>query len=123
MMEADDDRLRRILRSIPVDDVAFLVRHPLPQWAMQMRRRDERDEAIRSARSFLTGMGARPQARALSKDLSRYLATGWTRRDECEPAAGTYRGVLHRIAVLNNGVSIGPDQIWNVFHYQRGGRT
>lgn len=121
--ESEAARLSRILNSLPVEDVAFLALHPLPRWAVQARRRDERDKAIRGARVFLAGMEEPEQARVLSRDLDRYLASAWQRRSSEEPSAGSYRGALHRIALLNHGVQIGPDQMRNIFRFSRAGFT
>ncbi|MBP0446709.1 hypothetical protein J8J14_18185 [Roseomonas sp. SSH11] len=115
-------RLQRILHSLSAEDVAFLARHPLPKWAVQARRRDERDAAIRMTRSFVAGMSDTEQARVLSRDLTRYLASGWNRGAGAEPMAGTYRAALHRIALLNNGTPIGAEQVLNVLRYSRSGR-
>jgi len=122
-VESETARLRRILNSLPVEDVAFLARHPLPRWAVQARRRDERDEAIRGARVFLAGIDEPEQARILSRDLDRYLASAWQRASGEEPPEGSYRAALHRIALLNHGVQIGPDQVRNIFRFSRGGFT
>ena len=116
-------RQQCILQSLSPDDVAFLSRHPLPRWAIQARRRDERDQAIRTARVFLAGMDEPEQARILSRDLDRYLASAWQRTSGEEPPEGSYRAALHRIALLNHGVQIGPDQMRNIFRFSRGGFT
>jgi hypothetical protein len=118
--ETEVERLDRILRSLSAEDVVFLARRPLPRWAVQARRLNDRDETIRQARTFLPGMVEGVQAQALSRDLSRYLSSGWQRSDGGEQATDTYRGALHRIALLNHGEPIGQRQILNVFRHSRG---
>lgn len=114
-------RLQRILQSLSPEDVAFLARHPLPRWAVQARRRDERDEVIRDARRFLQGTDDGEHARTMSRDLRRYLASAWQGGNGAAPSSDTYRGALHRVCFLNHGVSLGWEQIRNVLRYSRGG--
>jgi hypothetical protein len=118
--ETEIARLDRILRSLSPDDVVFLARRPLPRWAVQARRLDDRDETIRRARSFLPDMVEGVQAQTLSRDLSRYLSSAWQRTDNSAPPVDGYRGALHRIALLNHGEPIGQRQILNVFRHSRG---
>lgn len=114
-MESDNQRHRRIVQSFDVDDLVFLKQCPLPPWAIQDRRLAERNAVILQARAFLPQTDARPQARLLAQDLSRYINANWQRRDCPVPVPGTYRNTLHRLAVLNNGKPIGHEQIRKLF--------
>lgn len=56
-------------------------------------------------------------AKALARDLVRYLATAWRHQrdvEELPPDAGRLRAQIHRIARLNDGEALRWRQIVNV---------
>jgi hypothetical protein len=121
-VDAEQDRLASILAKLPMADAAFLDERLRPAWRRRARRLDGRDEAIRAAAAFFPDDRPTVVAKALATHLDRYLAAAW--RPDRELAdlpddVPRLRAALHRLAVANEGRSLGWRQIWNVLSGSR----
>ena len=112
-------RLAAILSRLPPDDAQWLAGRVILETAEDRRaaRLARRDSAIMKA---VAGTGLKPcrAASELERDLGRYAATGWQRRETpTEPR----RALLHRILKENNGKTLRWRQLLNIMDGYRSG--
>jgi hypothetical protein len=109
----DEDRVKRILEQIgdAADRAWFLDRVSQP-WQRRARRLAERDERIREfALAYYPFMTGRGQAAAIAVDLRRYQASSWRFEKDPPASADPRRGLLWRIAHLNDGKGLSADRV------------
>lgn len=121
--ESTSARLARIAAHLPPDDAAFVLHLAPPVRQPARARLDERDAAIRAARSLWPATSDTAAARAIAAALSDYLGRGWSRERnlaELPEHAGPRRRALHRLARANDGRTLGYRQMLNVISGTRG---
>lgn len=99
-------RVDRIVRQLPSEDAAWLSTILEPGWRQRERRLAVRD-TVGVAAAAEMGEGARTrQAKALSRALTRYLASGWA-RDRQAGCPTPRNHALYRVLVANGGRALG----------------
>lgn len=107
----DPARLDAVLATLPPADALWLARHLEQPWQVARRRMEARAQALRVAWLVLApGQPVTPAAKAIARDLGRYLASAWTEQQhhvELPAAAFERHRALHRVAVLSGGKALG----------------
>lgn len=105
----DRARIERILAGLDPDDAVFISELIEPRSIARQRRLALRDDAVRELATLTSEPRLTIAAKAISRELARYLAGPWrVERDlsELAASAGKRRILLHRIARLNAGCGL-----------------
>lgn len=107
----DPARLDAVLAILSPADALWLAQHLEQPWQVARRRMEARTQALRAAWSVLApDQPITPAAKAIARDLSRYLASAWGEQQhhaELLATAFERHRVLHRIASLTDGQPLG----------------